>query len=796
MFHQNNLILILLFLICAYSTSYGQSHQWLSGGGGPYAAPPGYNAKDLTREIATDDNGNVYVITEFIATGSVTFDTMTFPIQTGINSMYRSKAALLSYSCNGHIRWGKIIEGTQDFRFSTIVYNGGNVYIAGVADGIGANERYFGTDSTMSGNYYSSWLIKYDTSGSLLWMRSQADNSVASYAPTGNWFCKVLMQDTLIHCIRSIFGSGAHLSPSVISHRGIYDYTYTPQGDLLNVVRLPLADSMLIVNIDMKSSIHSPTNTLYLSVVTQDSYQGSGMAVFDASRNLVGHDTFTTTGVSYGGTASGFRSGNAQYTLGTYFGANCTFKGQTFNNPFGNGRFGFVMKTDLNGNLIWKRQLNSVASTDVGLTAWNGDLSDSKIALTGFAKSVVIGSDTLILPGITGKIPVVVMDSSGNVVKMDFWNNDNSTGGIESGTTATFRKNNIYIGGTVTDSIWAGNSGYRSHGGPSDFFIAKYGYSCNCSPPFAVFTHTAPDATGLVTFTATSIGIDSVRWRFGDGSTSTLLNPSHTFLPGSYTACVTVYNACGNSQSCQTITIDCPQPSAAFNYTTTGNMVTTTYTGSAPVDSIRWDFGTGAYTTGFTANHTYPSSATYTICAISYKGCGTDTACEQVTLACPLPDAGFSYTASEKALQFQYNGIQPANTVHWSFGDNEVGTGHTTSHTYADAGSYVVCVTGTNSCGDSSNCQSIQVQGGVGIIDPADFSRVLVYPNPTARVLVIENMMPSSVLHIYDVSGKKLRNITITKPRENIDISSLSPGAYLLIYTGTKQQVSWRFIKE
>lgn len=952
LFYANICVLTLLFFFFHYGISYGQTHQWVSGGGSSLSAPSGYNAKELVRDMITDDHGNLYVLTEIMASGSITIDTITFPIQTNANSIYRSKTALLSYSCNGHIRWGKIIEGTQDFRFSTIAYSNGNVYISGVADGTGADVRYFGPDSTMSGNYYSSWLIKYDTVGTFKWMRSQADNSIASFAPTGNWFCKLLMQDTLIHCIKSVLGSGAHLSSSVVSQRGIYDYTYTPQGNLLSVVKLPFTDSMLIVNIGVPSSIHSPSNTLYLSVTNMVSYQGSGVAAFDATRSLISYDTFTTTGVNYGGVASSFRSGNAQYTFGTYFGTNCTFKGQTYNYLFSTGRFGFVMKTDLNNNLIWKRQLNSTTNTDGGLTTWNGDLVNGKMVLTGFAKSIVIGSDTLLLPGTTGKIPIVIMDSSGSVQKMDFWYNNNPTGGVESGQAATCYNNNVYIGGTILDSIWGGSSGYRSHGGPSDFFIGKYGYVCNCTSPTSAFTHTTPNTSGLInfTFTGTTTGIDSIRWQFGDGGTSTQSNPAHTFAAGTYTTCVTVYNACGATQSCQSITISCPQPSAAFtytitgttinttytgstpidsvrwnfgsslyatgntashnynqtgpytvcaiaykacgrdtacqtiiiscpqpnasfSYTTVGNVVNTTYTGSTPVDSVRWNFGSGPYfigntashnynlagtyticviaykgcgsdttcqpvtvtcpqpnaafsytttgntvnttynggtpvdsvrwnfgsapyATGNTASHTYTASGTYTVCVIAYKGCGTDTSCQQVVLTCPIPDAAFSYTISGKTVQFLYIGTRPVTTVQWAFGDGGFGTGTTFSHTYPNTGSFTACVTGTNSCGDSNSCKSIQIQGGVGINDPNITSSIKVYPNPAAQILVIENATPGSVMHIYDITGRHLRSVTITNNKEQIDISHLSQGIYTLRVTTGDQQASWRFVKE
>ncbi|HRF77350.1 MAG TPA: PKD domain-containing protein [Chitinophagales bacterium] len=63
--------------------------------------------------------------------------------------------------------------------------------------------------------------------------------------------------------------------------------------------------------------------------------------------------------------------------------------------------------------------------------------------------------------------------------------------------------------------------------------------------PSAEFTYTA---TGLtVTFTNESTAGATYNWSFGDGGSSTLENPSHTYAAeGTYTVTVTVSNGCGS----------------------------------------------------------------------------------------------------------------------------------------------------------------------------------------------------------------------------------------------------------
>ena len=58
------------------------------------------------------------------------------------------------------------------------------------------------------------------------------------------------------------------------------------------------------------------------------------------------------------------------------------------------------------------------------------------------------------------------------------------------------------------------------------------------------------------TFTSTSTGATSYFWNFGDGNTSTLQNPTHTYAtPGTYTVTLIVYNTCGSNNSFQSINV-------------------------------------------------------------------------------------------------------------------------------------------------------------------------------------------------------------------------------------------------
>lgn len=116
--------------------------------------------------------------------------------------------------------------------------------------------------------------------------------------------------------------------------------------------------------------------------------------------------------------------------------------------------------------------------------------------------------------------------------------------------TQTFNNPGCYdIGLTVSDA-----NGCTSSGSVNDMI-------CVIADPVADFTWGPTDATVLnpmILFTNTSTGAVSYSWDFGDGGTSTAVNPSHVFPDSSatYTVCLGVANAAGCTDSiCQTVII-------------------------------------------------------------------------------------------------------------------------------------------------------------------------------------------------------------------------------------------------
>lgn len=153
-----------------------------------------------------------------------------------------------------------------------------------------------------------------------------------------------------------------------------------------------------------------------------------------------------------------------------------------------------------------------------------------------------------------------------------------------------------------------------------------------CPAPTAGFTASTTDLTA--NFTNGSTGATSYMWDFGDGNTDTTTNPTHVYsVTGTYVVCLTATNACGSDVFCDTITITCALPTAAFSNVETGLQVSFTDASTGTVSGYMWDFGDGNTSTTMNPLHTYSATGTYTVCLTVTNACGSDSTCAAVTVA-------------------------------------------------------------------------------------------------------------------------------------------------------------------
>ena len=232
--------------------------------------------------------------------------------------------------------------------------------------------------------------------------------------------------------------------------------------------------------------------------------------------------------------------------------------------------------------------------------------------------------------------------------------------------------------------------------------------------PSSDFTATLANGS-TVTFSNNSDNADSYLWDFGDGNTSTDMEPVHSYAtPGSYTVSLTAINNCGSVSSTQTVTAVAP-PSAGFvadqNSGCAPLSVQFTDTSTGSPTAWQWNFPGGwpASSTQQNPSVNYNSPGVYdvSLTVTNAAGSNTFTFTEYIGVASG-PQPGFSYAGSDLTIQFS-NFSNNANSYSWDFGDGNTSTDFNPTHTYAADGDYIVKLTAGNNCGTFTATQLVTI---------------------------------------------------------------------------------------
>lgn len=143
-------------------------------------------------------------------------------------------------------------------------------------------------------------------------------------------------------------------------------------------------------------------------------------------------------------------------------------------------------------------------------------------------------------------------------------------------------------------------------------------------------------------FTNTSDGGQQFIWNFGDGTTSTEVNPSHTFAAGTYTITLTAIDSatCNITDSTRVTITVYNNPTAEFNAAPQPPTVNTpiTFTNLSSSDAVRfkWLFGDGdslLTNSRLEVQHEYNETKIYNACLLAYNANGcVDTVCKPVSI--------------------------------------------------------------------------------------------------------------------------------------------------------------------
>lgn len=333
---------------------------------------------------------------------------------------------------------------------------------------------------------------------------------------------------------------------------------------------------------------------------------------------------------------------------------------------------------------------------------------------------------------VTGCVPLSVTFTdastavSATTISSRFWRFGDGTTGTGTPVTHSYALAGTYmVTEVVTDSRGCIDSlrrpAYIVATKPTASFSASTVYPCIGAP--VVFTNTSPGAVSSV-------------WDFGDGGTSTVTSPSHSYSGiGVYTVRLTVtdVNGCVDD-TIMTGYINVTRPDANFSMSDSVSVCpplfvnfTNLSTGAA---IYSWTLGDGGFSTALSPSNMYITSGLYNVMlvATNIHGC-KDTVQKAVNI---FGYAGaFSYTPLEGCAPLTVHFVATLSNVPfitWDFSDGVTSTisfTDTISHTYLTPGAFIPKLV----LSDNTGCQTSSI--GIDTIKvDAVTAKFVTDPNP------------------------------------------------------------------
>jgi PKD repeat protein len=202
-------------------------------------------------------------------------------------------------------------------------------------------------------------------------------------------------------------------------------------------------------------------------------------------------------------------------------------------------------------------------------------------------------------------------------------------------------------------------------------------------------------------------------WDFGDGSTSTELEPVHGYTTGTSSSIFVItliaYNGCGTDTLSQDLLVKPNTVNAFFNVDDfigcEGEAFCfrnySTDTSSFGITNLLWDFGDGQASSVENPCHTYSKAGAYIAKLYVDNGCGYDETFDTIRIN-PVPQIAISSNneaCAGAALSFSYSSNVEIGGKTWYFGDGDSSALSNPLHAYKNSGTYEVTLSGESAFG-------------------------------------------------------------------------------------------------
>ena len=344
--------------------------------------------------------------------------------------------------------------------------------------------------------------------------------------------------------------------------------------------------------------------------------------------------------------------------------------------------------------------------------------------------------------------------------------------------------------------------------------------------PAVGFTLTPATGTvpATVTFTDTTdaapLTIAAWAWDFGDGGTSTLQNPVHTYTEaGAYTVTLTITTEQGEAAAARTGAVRL-RPRAAFSgepLSGAGAPHTVQFTdetapGNLAIRGWDWNFGDGTHSSQQNPSHTFTTPDVYDVTLTVLTDIG-NSATTKTGYVVVRPEAAFSanVTSGVGSLAVQFSDdTDPGNldilTWNWNFGDGTSSGLQNPAHTYTQPGTYTVALTTGSTEGPDTETKAGYITvapnvtfTGSPLSGPAPLEVTFTDTTDTGLLEITARVWDfgdtntgtgASPMHTYGAAGTYMASLTITT--ELGDFSIETP-VTVLVTPGPAMEAGLRF---
>lgn len=660
-------------------------------------------------KISADGNGNIYVAGNFYGS---TMDFGSFTIS--------GNCFLVKYDPSGNVIWAKGFGGGNINGISTD--SNGDVIITGTF----SLTLILGSD-TLIGSGNSFFLVKYNSSGTLLWDKASG-----------------------------IVGSADGNNITIDKNNNIYatgQFTGTTSFDGIVLTAL-VYNSMFIVKYDPSG------NVIWAKTQQGGIAKGEGIS-HDSYGNIFCTGFFGSYAITFGSTTL---VPSSPYNI-------------------------FVVKLDSLGNFLWARNGGRIANDDEGYHIAADSIGNSYVIGQYFNDSISFDGIVLVNNGsVNDDFFIVKYDPIGNVI---WAKSAGGTNYDFANDIKTDKYGNIYITGTFQSSaITFGTTSLNSYG-TNLFIVKynplgnvlwarnSTGTSLNNNYSNGICT----DNNGNVYVEG---GFSNSNASFG----STVLNCSpmaysiYDFFIAKLSQCTLTVTIISDT-SCNAITLN------GETFYNSGNYIQTLESQAGCDSIINLNLTINSIDSSITQSScvtyslngiTYTNSGLYHQTYTSFSGCDSVYTLNLTIDAVNTNVNQTTYWISSTQNGVQYQWVDCAN--HFALIPND------TNEVFypTNNGTYAVIITNPSGCFDTSTCYSFT---NLSIANNSFSNSISIYPNPFSSMttIVFGEVQKNTIVKITNVLGTEIKVINFTGKELTVEKEEMSNGIYFIQITNEKKNI-------